>query len=254
LKPSKFVSSWVSDGYEKDKLKMPRSSPTFELLLGSAQMKDIAVNKGKYDVTAQAAKWTCRVSETGFEDFWDDDCAITEGETRHKPIPMSPLLNPGHARFVLTWGETPKDFDISLSTPGGCQLTSFNRVCRGPDKLWARIDRDTSHGYGPETLTVLGFWDGEYILRASHFGRRGSINSATGQDSELTHSNALVTLYDDSEDLTRRWRLGQRGYIAGADWVICKITVAAGVKTFTPCTPELCPISDPTDPSAKPRG
>ena len=100
----------TSDGYTQDGLQLPNSNPTFELLVGSAEMKDVEVkDSGKFDVTVKAGEWTCRVSERGFMDFWDDACDVTAGETRYLPIPLSPLLNPGHARFVLTWGHEPQD-------------------------------------------------------------------------------------------------------------------------------------------------
>lgn len=162
----------TSDGYTQDGLQLPNSNPTFELLVGSAEMKDVEVkDSGKFDVTVKAGEWTCRVSERGFMDFWDDACDVTAGETRYLPIPLSPLLNPGHARFVLTWGHEPQDLELSLTVPGGCKVDSFNRRCTGPDSFVAHVERDTSHGYGPESLAVLGFWDGEYTLRASHFGK-----------------------------------------------------------------------------------
>jgi hypothetical protein len=50
---------------------------------------------------------------------------------------LSPWLNPGNTRIVLSWGATPKDLDSYLSVPDAdpskksCLINYKNKKCNG---------------------------------------------------------------------------------------------------------------------------
>ena len=54
------------------------------------------------------------------------------------------------ARFVLAWGESPKDMDLHLIS-NDFHISYRNR---SGDVNQANLDRDAMSGYGPETITL----------------------------------------------------------------------------------------------------
>lgn len=63
---------------------------------------------------------------------------------------LSPKLTTDKARFVLTWGEKPKDLDLHLMGPGF--HVSYQDMRNVPNE--ARLDRDAMNGFGPETISA----------------------------------------------------------------------------------------------------
>lgn len=63
---------------------------------------------------------------------------------------LSPKMPPGSARFVLQWGEWPKDLDLHLKSDDF--HVSYRNKRNIPGK--AALDRDDKDGFGPETITL----------------------------------------------------------------------------------------------------
>jgi len=75
---------------------------------------------------------------------------VMNGTVIEKRFIMSKRLPAGKARFVLQWGEKPKDLDLHLV--GNDFHVSFRNMKVVKDK--ARLDRDDITSYGPETITL----------------------------------------------------------------------------------------------------
>jgi plastocyanin len=98
--------------------------------------------------------------------------AISAGESlSHQDVVLSPLLNPGEIRIILTWGENPEDLEAHLTgpNPDGCRHHCFywNREIPG-----ARLDTDSTRGFGPETITISGALAGVYRYYVHDFSDR----------------------------------------------------------------------------------
>ncbi len=76
------------------------------------------------------------------------------------------------ARFVLAWGETPKDLDLHLIG------NDFHISYRNKRKsTQGNLDRDATQGYGPETIT-LNYLDKNdtYDLYVYNYSNDGNLN------------------------------------------------------------------------------
>ncbi len=75
---------------------------------------------------------------------------VSFGSYWKKEFLMSKKLPPQSARFVLSWGDKPSDLDIHLVA--NAYHISYRNTRNIPSK--AKLDKDTTNGYGAETITV----------------------------------------------------------------------------------------------------
>ncbi|MDR2149847.1 MAG: hypothetical protein LBO67_03345, partial [Spirochaetaceae bacterium] len=110
---------------------------------------------------------------------------------------ISPELR-GDFRFVLDWGERPADLDLHFEKQGG-YLISYRNMRNAADGS-AKLDRDDTSGYGPETITVAAAdANGTYRLSVIDYtnqGNRGSSAlSRSGATIRVYHNNRLVDTF-----------------------------------------------------------
>jgi hypothetical protein len=90
-----------------------------------------------------------------------------------------------HVRFVLRWGNRPRDLDLHLTSP------DFHISYRNMKSVAAKVDldRDATNGFGPETITLKQVDpDKTYCLFVHRYSSEGEI---TGQ--------AKVDFYQNNE-------------------------------------------------------
>jgi len=78
------------------------------------------------------------------------DIRIMIGTTQDKRFVMSKQLPTGKVRFVLQWGQKPKDLDLHLVGEDFHISYRNNKVAYQK----ARLDRDDIDSFGPETITL----------------------------------------------------------------------------------------------------
>lgn len=76
--------------------------------------------------------WLCvctcvQVSYPGFYTYFNPNCGVKQDAVKKVDAVMSPFMNPGDSRVILTWGKEPDDLDIQLSLPTG--TVCLVRVC-----------------------------------------------------------------------------------------------------------------------------
>merc|ERR1719183_2804135 len=109
------------------------------------------------------------------------------GVERKVEMAMSPVMQPGQGRLVLTWGNKPKDLDIYVLAPHHsessppCEVNWRNKNCHSGT---VRLDRDDTNGHGPETISIDSFNPGDYIVRIDEY--RGDPAHAMWPISEAT--------------------------------------------------------------------
>ncbi|WP_167527983.1 Ig-like domain-containing protein [Desulfosarcina alkanivorans] len=112
----------------------------------------------------------------------------------HRDVVLSPVLNPGEFRVVLTWGEHPMDLEAHLTAPNadGCRHHCFywNRSISG-----ASLDVDDRESFGPETITISQMDPGTYRFYVHDFTNRNSAASTA-----LANSDATVSVFSGSGD------------------------------------------------------
>lgn len=76
---------------------------------------------------------------------------------------LSPRLDEGSFRAVLSWAQFPADLDAHMYTPGkACEVYFRNKVC---SSTYGRItlDYDVTKGYGPETISLANAKGSEFV-------------------------------------------------------------------------------------------
>ncbi len=119
---------------------------------------------------------------------------LNEGEKiSNQDHALTPLLDDGIVRVILTWGEHPMDLDSHLTGPqkdfDNRFHVYFSNIQVGKNKL----DLDDKRSYGPETITIKDQIDGIYRYYVHNYTDRTSSNSTT-----LANSNAKIKVYKGS--------------------------------------------------------
>ena len=167
---------------------------------------------------APSGKLPIEVSAPGFtaERF---DWELEAGVERAIRVVLSPGLEEGQIRIVLTWDQEPADLDAHLKGPlpdGEEFHVYFHEKGDLKSEEFVRLDVDDRDGEGPETITVLGVLPGTY---------RYSVHNYSGRDdprsSALAQSGAEVKVYQGGQT----YRFGAGHDRPGNIWDVCTIEV-----------------------------
>ena len=137
---------------------------------------------------------------------------MTKNET------MSPEMNDGFYRIVLTWGRDPSDLDSHLvaNTNTGSDIHVYYSS-PNPNPYYANLDRDDVDYEGPETITITNF---EGLSNISY-----AVHDYTNKDKEssyaLSNSGAVVRIYKGNQ-LLRTFNV-PTGY-DGTEWDVFSLT------------------------------
>jgi len=100
-------------------------------------------------------------------------------------------------RFVLTWGENPSDLDSHLWVPQG--LDHYHVAFWDKGTLsgvpYAELDVDDVFSFGPETVTLLPEYDGEYVYAVHEWTGDGTLATSAARV-QLYAGNTLVRVMD----------------------------------------------------------
>jgi hypothetical protein len=91
-------------------------------------------------------------------------------------------------RFVLTWGQNPADLDSHLWVPLGGEdhyHVAFWDKGSLAGSPYAELDVDDVTSFGPETITLLPNYPGQYVYAVHHWSGSGTIAT----------SSAVVQIY-----------------------------------------------------------
>jgi len=128
---------------------------------------------------------------------------------------VSPKMPLGSLRVVVDWSDTPKDLDAHLVKKGGYHISYRNM--RNTSDGAAKLDRDDTDGFGPETITAAKVdANGEYYYFIHDFSDQH--NSAS---KKLSDSKASVKVYGKDNELLNVFTVPQDQ--AGTYWKVFKI-------------------------------
>ena len=177
------------------------------------------VPAGRYEVSASAPGY---VSATRHGE-------VPAGRALTLKFAISRTLERGKLRFVLSWGEAPKDLDAHLV---------FQPDRGKPFEVWWRkrgdptappflgLDVDNREGYGPETITIDKLQPGTYQFFVHDY-----TNRKTENNSALARSGGSVRLLQGDKE---RFRFEADGESVGTHWLIMNILVEEDRPRFVP--------------------
>lgn len=109
---------------------------------------------------------------------------------------MTPILNDGEIRVVLTWGSRPSDLDSHMNAKlddGTTAHVFYNNKNYYKDNThMINLDLDDTSSYGPETTTIYQQEDGIYKFSVHNYSNLGSSSSTS-----LSESGAMVKVYSN---------------------------------------------------------
>jgi hypothetical protein len=132
---------------------------------------------------------TVRVSRKGYV-ISDIELHFMAGTIFNTRFSISPALAPNRLRVVVDWSASPADLDAHLVKRNSFHI-SYRKM-----KSWkdlARLDRDDTDGYGPETITIDRVdAGGDYTFMVHDYTHRSRPKAANFYDARAT-----VQLYMD---------------------------------------------------------
>jgi len=102
-------------------------------------------------------------------------------------LALSPTLDAGVWRAVLTWGKAPADLDSHLAW-GTCDVSFSKKTC-ADQGVSAKLDVDATKGYGPETVDVT---------TKSGVALKYYVRMYTAMPHGFQISNAVVNVYNQT--------------------------------------------------------
>ena len=156
---------------------------------------------GNFKVELAPGNYTVEATVLGYQSNYFVITVIGGETVYNEDGTLTPVLENGEMRVVLTWGEYPQDLDSHLfgPTPSGRQFHTYyiDMEHEDDDEMIARLDVDDKYSYGPETTSVYVPVDGKYVFTVFDY-----TNRSTSSSTELARSGATVTLYMDDESYT----------------------------------------------------
>jgi hypothetical protein len=153
----------------------------------------ISDSGGNYAVTLPPGNYTAIVSAEGYTKSSTNILIIPGEERGSQDCTLTPILNPGEIRFVLTWGHYPADLDSHLVGPspnGRFHIYYLDMNYFYDNQRYDLLDVDDTTSYGPETTSVYVGVDGDYTFYVHDYTNRGQTSSA-----EISRSGAQVKVY-----------------------------------------------------------
>lgn len=181
-----------------------------------------------------SGNYTLTASKEGYSDT-SYNIIIYPGATDDNPAiseTMSPEMNDGYYRIVLTWGMYPHDLDSHLvaNTASDSQIHVYYSN-KNPAPYYANLDVDDTDSEGPETITITNF-DG---LQDIHYAVHDYTNRYEASSNALSSSGAIVRLYKGSQ-LLRTFNV-PAGY-NGTEWDVFTLKsdgTIVSINTMTHC-------------------
>ncbi len=152
------------------------------------------LSDGSYSVTANSGNYTGEISKSGYTTAYFTITCIGGQTSANQNGAITPTIETGQTRIILTWGASPSDLDSHLTGPLNFD-TRFHVYYEWSesDDGNADLDLDDTDSYGPETTTIYTQISGTYRFSVHDFS-----NACYGPSTELSNSGAKVRVYRGS--------------------------------------------------------
>ncbi len=154
---------------------------------------------GYMDVTVPIGQYTIECTLDGYTVGYANVLAPVVGayeETQY--CTLTPVLEEGETRVVLSWGSEPEDLDSHMTGPIAESTDRFHVYYSSTnyildDVTYCNLDVDDTSSYGPETITIYKSESGTYRYSVFDFS-----NQEFTESMHLTQSSATVKVYQGS--------------------------------------------------------
>lgn len=161
--------------------------------------------------------YTAETSANNFVTTYHNIAVLPEDFSTEWSLPMTPLLDEGETRIVLTWNELPYDLDSHLVSDS---FHVFYEDQNGYDANGvhrANLDWDDVESYGPETVTIYNGADSVYTYSVFDYTNGNGWGDGIGS---LATSGATVRVYQRDGMVAEYHVPTQSG---GVNWTVFRI-------------------------------
>ncbi|MCD6163288.1 MAG: hypothetical protein J7K40_12885 [candidate division Zixibacteria bacterium] len=158
--------------------------------------------------------YTVRFSKNGFiESVFNIEIQV--GSLFFNRFSISPDMPLGTIRVALDWDKKPRDLDAHMRKLGSFHISYRNKKVAEDGK--AKLDRDDTNGYGPETITISKVDEqATYYYYVHNYSNRNK-----SSDKNLSKSKASVKLYGGNNQLLQVFQAPQK--VKGTYWHVFTI-------------------------------
>ena len=216
---------------------------------GSISDATVAVNgvqttsdvDGSYSVTDVVPSDNVLVtaSASGYQPF-SMVLPVGDSETVQQDLVLVPsALSADQYRFILTWGQEPRDLDSHLWVPTG--VGQHAHIC-----FWntgtllaapfAELDVDDMYSFGPETVTLLPEYEGQYVYAVHEWAGDGTLATSSAVVQVYAGNNLIRVLDVPTETCGENywWHVGQLNAETGEFTLINEFSANAPLPESRP--------------------
>ena len=149
---------------------------------GDIVASTVTDSNGQYFVEGiEYGNVTCEIAGAGFETAYATVLALGNLLVDQQNTAISPALNAGELRIVLSWGQTPSDLDSHLTGPVEGSTDYFHVFFADSSDSLVNLDTDDTSSFGPETITIERQINGIYRYTVYNFSNGGPTDLAESE-------------------------------------------------------------------------
>lgn len=161
--------------------------------------------------------YTAETSANNFVTTYHNIAVLPEDFSTEWNLPMTPLLDEGETRIVLTWNELPYDLDSHLVSDSFHVFYGDQNGYDASGVHRANLDWDDIESYGPETVTIYNGADSVYTYSVFDYTNGNGWGDGIGS---LATSGATVRVYQRDGMVAEYHVPTQSG---GVNWTVFRI-------------------------------
>ena len=176
---------------------------------------------GEFILKLPAGYYTIEAKRAGYAPLYLNVVAVGGHVMKMQNGSISPAINKGQIRIVLSWGKRPYDLDAHLTTPrihGRSYHIYYQKRGNKRAAPYVDLDVDDTSSYGPETITIYRSEPGTYTYFVHNYSKRPDIKV----------SQARVQVYG-STGLIKEFHIPSQG--SGLKWYVFRYDGATGKIT-----------------------
>lgn len=192
----------------------------------SYEQSTTADSSGNYSFSTVSGSYTLTAQAENFATSYANAAAVGGIEIDNQDIAMSPGLNVGEWRIVLSWGQDPSDLDSHLYGPkdesGNFHIYWSNKTETGTS---VNLDLDDVSSYGPETITIPELKSGTYRYWVHDYSNR---NSSTSTEMSNQSAAKVIVWTNRGDGTVKAAEYNVPSGSIGNAWIIFEIDGSSG--------------------------
>lgn len=175
-------------------------------------------SNGYYSLELEAGNYTVYAEAGGYQPGFGNVLVLPGKTNSNQNCTITPVLNDGEIRVVLTWNTYPEDLDSHMvgPAPDGRFHTEFSDMdYMYNGQSYCNLDVDDTTSYGPETTSVYVGVNGTYTFYVHDYTNRGSTYSTA-----MATSGAQVKVYVAGQARPKIFNVPN---LPGTLWKVCTI-------------------------------